>query len=430
MTTAPEILVDAFITNTTQGVSNPRTVTLTDGRLLVAYATEDGGSPGVDIRGQLFEADGTLIGDEFDIFNEVDERTFDIVAVGGNRVALVTETDGWAAGAQIETTLFFTSDFGALVVDRGTSHSNSGGGLQLLNPTIADVGGDDDYRYFFVRRNSTSEIVKMHGLENGDAFFDIAEIDFAGNGNAELTSTTLENGNIVLVIDPGGNRDDRAFEPAVTALKGGGFVMAWTEFDGDRDVLYQVFDANFNSVTPFRGTGFKLGSDNTNNNEPVIAALDDGGFVIFYDQDNGATQVRGQRFDSAGDAVGEGFVLADEAANQIAATLLPNGLVAVSYRTADSTIKTVILNSMPEAIRGTEDDDTLSGRRDDDVMFGFDGDDTMSGENGDDKVDGGAGNDRLIGNRGNDTLRGGEGNDRCKALGGRTSLMAAEAMTS
>ncbi|WP_299631619.1 hypothetical protein [uncultured Roseobacter sp.] len=144
MTTAPEILVDAFITNTTQGVSNPRTVTLTDGRLLVAYATEEGGSPGVDIRGQPFEANGTLIGSEFgfDIFNEVDERTFDILAVGVNRVALVTETDGGAAGAQIETTLFFASDFGALVVDRGTSHTNIGGGLQFLNPTIADVGGD------------------------------------------------------------------------------------------------------------------------------------------------------------------------------------------------------------------------------------------------------------------------------------------------
>ncbi|WP_299406493.1 hypothetical protein [uncultured Roseobacter sp.] len=148
----------------------------------------------------------------------------------------------------------------------------------------------------------------MHGLENGDAFFDIAEIDFAGNGNAELTSTTLESGNIVLVIDPDGpggnrdgrllasilrpdglivqqrdvgNRDDRAIERAVTALKGGGFVMAWTEFDDDRDVLYQVFDANFNSVTSFRGTGFNLGSGNTNNNEPVIAALNDGGFIIF-----------------------------------------------------------------------------------------------------------------------------------------------------
>ncbi|WP_298971938.1 calcium-binding protein [uncultured Roseobacter sp.] len=289
----------------------------------------------------------------------------------------------------------------------------------------------------------------MHGLENGDAFFDIAEIDFAGNSNAELTSTTLENGNIVLVIDPDGpggnrdgrllasilrpdgsivqqrdvgNRDDRAFEPAITALKGGGFIMAWTEFDGDRDVLYQVFDANFNSVPPFRGTGFNLGSDNTNNNEPVIAALDDGGFVIFYDQDNGATQVRGQRFDSAGDAAGEDFVLADEAANQIDATLLPNGLVVVSYRTADSAIKTVILNGMPEAVRGTEGDDTLAGGRDDDVMFGFDGDGTMSGENGDDTIDGGAGNDRLIGNRGNDTLRGGEGNDRLQGFGGRDIL--------
>ncbi|WP_299919065.1 hypothetical protein [uncultured Roseobacter sp.] len=128
--------------------------------------------------------------------------------------------------------------------------------------------------------------------------------------------------------------------------------------------------------------------------------------------------------------MGEDFVLADEAANQIDATLLPNGLVAVSYRTADSMIKTVILNRMPEAICGTEDDDTLAGGRDDDVMFGFDGDDTMSGENGDDTIDGGAGNDRLIGNRGNDTVRGGEGNDRCKALVGGTSLMAAEAMTS
>ena len=62
MPDTPEILFDAFISNTTPGATRPKVVTLSDGNMLVAYATEEGGAPGIDIRGQLFDPAGTPIG--------------------------------------------------------------------------------------------------------------------------------------------------------------------------------------------------------------------------------------------------------------------------------------------------------------------------------------------------------------------------------
>lgn len=62
-------------------------------------------------------------------------------------------------------------------------------------------------------------------------------------------------------------------------------------------------------------------------------------------------------------------------------------------------------------LTGGAGQDTLAGQDGDDQLFGGDGNDALSGGNNDDELNGEAGDDRLFGNTGNDTINGGAGDD-------------------
>ena len=100
-----------------------------------------------------------------------------------------------------------------------------------------------------------------------------------------------------------------------------------------------------------------------------------------------------------------------------------NGETEQEYRvTLDGTVEPVneVEPSEPNAIDGTNSADNITGTDGADIIRGFDGQDTLMGGNGDDtlignnrrdKLVGGAGDDSLIGGAGDDTLDGGLGND-------------------
>gem|GEM_PF-2404064 len=69
------------------------------------------------------------------------------------------------------------------------------------------------------------------------------------------------------------------------------------------------------------------------------------------------------------------------------------------------------LASMPIALAGTRNSETLNGWDGSDQLIGDAGDDILNGGNGNDVLLGGEGNDRLNAGTGNDTLDGGAGND-------------------
>ena len=103
-------------------------------------------------------------------------------------------------------------------------------------------------------------------------------------------------------------------QPAAAGLAGGGFVVAWDR--GGPGIAAQIFD---NSGTKL-GAEFAIAvwdpSDLTypQAGSPDVAALADGGFVVVWDPDVGATYkgdtpAVGQRFDADGNPVGSQFVL-------------------------------------------------------------------------------------------------------------------------
>jgi Ca2+-binding RTX toxin-like protein len=95
-------------------------------------------------------------------------------------------------------------------------------------------------------------------------------------------------------------------DPSITALANGGYVVAWKSetFDGRSDISAQVYNAN----------GVKVGSQSTVNtttngsqDSAQTTALKDGGFVVSwasYDQDGNGWGVYLQRYDSNGAKAG------------------------------------------------------------------------------------------------------------------------------
>ncbi|MCB1494060.1 MAG: hypothetical protein KDJ77_20020, partial [Rhodobiaceae bacterium] len=267
-------------------------------------------------------------------------------------------------------------------------------------------------------------------LEAGSSILNPTNFDFAteienftvnSRFRAELDSATLENGNVVLLIDRDGDdgnlRDidfqildkdgttvaegeivstrGKTFDGTVTALKGGGFVIAMSENDGDIDVRYQVFDENGQAVSgqnPF-GTNFLSGSNN--NNTPEIVALDDGGFIIFYGKDNGTEQLRGQRFDAEGNTVGDDFLVANENSKDISATALADGRIAVAFEANSGVIKTAIVTAGLTEV-GTDGNDVFNGTDGEDDFIGGTGNDLFNSKGlGPDLFDGGDGFDTV-----------------------------------
>ncbi|WP_436274559.1 beta strand repeat-containing protein [Pseudomonas sp. LjRoot277] len=163
-------------------------------------------------------------------------------------------------------------------------------------------------------------------------------------------------------------------EPAITALKGGGFVITWATSDetlhtADANLYAQIYDKNGVKI----GSQMLITSDDDRDLFPIVNATDDGGFLVTWEElspnnsDNFQGDIHSQRFDANGNS---STVTGDASDN----TLIWKGT------------KAVLLN-------------------------GEEGNDSLQGGAGNDILQGGAGNDRLNGGIGADTLVGGTGDD-------------------
>lgn len=440
MATTPQTLVDAFVASTTGTASHSKTVTLSDGNVLVAYVTELGGVAGTDdgfrIRGQVIDPDGNKVGDEdaFRFPNAIETKDFDVVALDGNQVAIIADQDNILTDKDAPVVkLFSVSSFGNISSD-GPIDARVGGAVSHYGATIT---GHGDNGFVTHAVDQSFGIRAIHEEVNLDGHDGIGFI--GGDDDGKLDSAQLKNGNVVLLIDEDGDETDTGqlffhvyredgtavrldgrigaanvanFSATVKALAGGGFVIAFTDSDGDQDIRFIICDENGNSQTNLKFAGIDANRFDNNNNEPAIAALEDGGFILFYDKDNGVPQIRGQRYDAAGEKVGADFVVANENGAQISATTLEDGRVAVSYTLVGAeVIKTEILTLQTVEIVGTEGSETLAGTLADDEILGLGGDDTLFGDRGDDVLYGGDGNDTLFGGAGADVLFGDAGDD-------------------
>lgn len=392
-------------------IRDPQAIALEDGRVLVVTQTDREFFSALE--GRLFDADGASLGDAFVIETAIKtDAGYDVAALpdGGFAVAFLA-----ANGLTLLGRAYDIAE-GAAVQRAGTQGSVIDFATfdQDFGPTIAAQG--DGFVFQAVSNGDEGRTI----VEGRDGEFDGAGGDEAAAdaiGEATLTSATLKGGGVVLVIDADGDaggdsrfqiliRDDAggtvatgvfavpggaALQPAVAALAGGGFVVSGTQVLGGSQVVFQVFDADAQPVSEVIVTGAGIaGLDD----DSAIAALPDGGFVVFYDVDGvEPPQIRGQRFDAAGVAAGESFPVAERDGSNLTAATLANGRVAVTWLVeADGVVETRIF-AAAILTEGTDGDDVLAGTQGDDILSGGPGDDRLIASAGVDVLDGGAGLD-------------------------------------
>jgi len=171
-------------------------------------------------------------------------------------------------------------------------------------------------------------------------------------------------------------------DPAITALKDGGYVITWSTSD-DRDLytgpsnLYaQIFDKNGVRI----GNELLVATSSNIDYFPSIAASEDGGFIIAWEAANRSN-------------------FPPYSSDQV----FGPGPLPLSENTGDIFVKRFDANGNSMSLTGDTGDNTLTWQG----TYGA----VLDGGAGNDTITGGAGDDILIGGSGQNTLSGGAGND-------------------
>lgn len=217
--------------------------------------------------------------------------------------------------------------------------------------------------------------------------------------------------------------------PVVEALANGNFAVSWGD-DIAGGIHHQVFDANGDAVSTrqfYNAAGTPV---------PRIAHLADGGYVLAWTEYDGTeaddspeTNVVLQRFDALGRVTGEPLVIGgagDDVLSDI--ETLKDGRVVVTYmsETGDATdvsnLRYQIIETRGAVIEGSAVADVMVASMSDSTLYGYDGDDRLRGMGGDDALHGQGGADTLYGGTGDDTLSGGLGSDNVNGSQGDDML--------
>lgn len=188
---------------------------------------------------------------------------------------------------------------------------------------------------------------------------------------------------------------------SVTAMNDGGFVVVWASYAQDGDLIGnygQRYDASGVAI----GAEFQINTYTTGNQaDPVVAALADGGFVVVWPsegQDGSGYGVYAQRYDSTGAMVGAEYKIntytADNQLRPVVAALENGGFVVTwDSRGQDGSLEGVFAQQFTPQMFGTAASETLVDTVGSNWLIGQAGDDILIGDGGNDVLDGGAGID-------------------------------------
>ena len=240
-----------------------------------------------------------------------------------------------------------------------------------------------------------------------------------------------EDGSVVLppvVVDA-----TSAQRSQVVALEGGGFVVAWLDYEVGTQGTFKA--QVFGSAGRAQGDVFALSSTlSPQEGDLSLRALDNGGFAAVWRDMQDQTWL-GRMFDARGTATGADFLVLDNAGDFIVGTagLVAHGdtLTAYMHGIAPGVGSGFVLQAQDWSTQsswgldrdGTGGADTLSGGGADDILSGRRGGDVLKGGAGNDMLDGGAGRDRVTGGDGRDRIEGGSGRDTLTGGAGGDSFV-------
>ncbi|MGJ8609463.1 MAG: hypothetical protein ACSHWY_00115 [Octadecabacter sp.] len=445
MPLTPETWLAEFTANTTTTSTQyePRITQLSNGNVLIAWTstatTGAASAAGTDIIGQLYDAFGNAIGSETVLngFQVDDERDFDIAATSAGGFVVVYEDDSGDDTNQTIRASEWSSTLtglGSNTANRTIATSTDTGDI-VRTPTVT-AGSDGSYTVGYEHFDTSASNYRLDFVNVTNAGVvgtAVTAVSGSTSGSSQVDSARLTNGDVVFVYDYDGSSGDDAIaysvrnpvtgasttggsfvagtntngdvdtNASVVALTGGGFVIAWQNFDTDTDIEMQ----RYNNAGVAQG-GIILvdtGEGTDSNNEIEMVALADGGFLVLWDDDNDGDDTfagRAQRYSSTGVAVGSEVVFDSSNANHTEAVLLDDGRVQLVW--ANGEISSLILDVRDNVNStvgtsgiqtGTIGSDVFTASLGNGVVNAWDGNDTVESAGGIREYYLGEGNDRI-----------------------------------
>ena len=178
----------------------------------------------------------------------------------------------------------------------------------LIGDTGNDIaifsGNQADYEFSF---NSESQVtVRDKNAANGDEGTDIlVSIEIARFADGDIgVSQKSDEFRVNTFIT------DEQFDPSITALANGGFVVSWVSFSQDGN-SYGIYAQRYDANGLAQGSEFQVNTHIANSQQnPAITALSNGGFVVSWmssGQDGSGYGIYAQRYDADGVAQGSEF---------------------------------------------------------------------------------------------------------------------------
>ena len=381
-TVGPEFQANSF---TSSGQTTPSVTGLSDGGFVLTWRSDGQEGSLYEIWGQRFDVAGNPAGGEFHVntYTTSNQDTPSVAALSDGGFVVTWESFG-QGGSKYE---IWGQRFDAAGSPVGSEfHVNTYTSANQKEPSVAGLS-DGGFVVTWQSKNQGGSRYEIWGQH----------FDVAGNpagGEFHVNTNTSEHQNT----------------PSVAALSSGGFVVTWESFqqDGSGDGVFgQRFDTSGVPV----GSEFQVNSvTSSDQREPSVDALSDGGFVVTWhsrSQDGSGYGIYGQQFDSIGNPVGTEFQVneftsGDQDFASVAA--LPDGGFAVAWESygQDGDNRGVYARVYSGALVGSGGNDTLVGDQTDNTLIGVAGDDTLAGSAGNDVLKGGVGNDDVSGGTGDD----------------------------
>ena len=324
-------------TTTTDIQANPTIVNLSDGGFVVAWQSnlQDGSSFGV--YAQRYDAAGAPVGGETQVNTTTIDRQQDVEITalndGGYIIAWESDNqdgDGYgvytqrydAAGApvggetQVNTTtasnqhsptIAGLNDGGYVIAWTSGSQDGDGNGVYMQRYDNAGVplGSETQVNTTTIEDQDTAAVTV---LQNGDFVITWESSNQDGDGIGvymqRYDSAGVPLGSETQVNTTTVNGQD---DPHIAALDNGGFVITWESSlqDGDGNGLYgQIFDSAGNPV----GGEFQINTETTDSQQDQrVEALPNGGFIVIWEsnlQDGDQYGIYAQQFDASGNSIG------------------------------------------------------------------------------------------------------------------------------
>jgi Ca2+-binding RTX toxin-like protein len=448
-------------TASTPTTSDPQTIGLSNGNILVAWV--EAGTTGVgfhvgdDIIGKIYDGAGNLVIDSFRInYSRTadDENDFDIAATNDGGFMLVY-VDNDAAGTRVvwerknvagvnthTTDIVSEIGFGNYANPQIAINNFDNSAFisyTALNPAVFVDPEDEDVIAVYIDAVGTIITAEFEATNDTILFSgaDQTQNSVAININGEMVSAYRDEGVVkvsvlsttgvlqhTVTVDGTGSPSD----PQVATLTNGNIVVTWTDDisgGSSGDVSRAVYDGNLVVVQA------KLSINDTDANGTSIVALPSGEFLVIWDDNSADNDIKGQKFDSNGVADGAIFTVSIFGGASPSVGVTGDGRVIFTYEDLgdvwtsiwdprDGDITTNNYDSPQEQFvvgdtiwakttggnifgdSGTPE--RIIGSEVEDVLRGFAGNDTLEGNGGNDVLDGSTGNDSMSGGAGDDAF--------------------------